>query len=137
MSRLMNLKRDNRGSSAVEFAIAVPVLVSFIWGIFQVGLLFWANAGMQHALGEGARFATLCINPSPACGVPTDAQIQARISSKVFGTQNGTFTVSPPVNGAGFKTLSVTYTTPTNFLFISGPTVTLNKTKKVYIATTT
>ena len=137
MSRLANLKRSERGAAAMEFALAVPVLVSFIWGIFQVGLLFWASAGMQHALGEGARFATLCINPSPECTVPTDAQIQARINDKVFGTQNGTFTVSPPVSGAGFKTLSVTYTTPTNFLFISGPTVTLTKSKKVYIAINT
>ncbi len=121
----------------MEFALAIPVLIMLIWGIFQVGLLFWASAGMQHALGEGARFATLCINPSPTCATPTDAQIQARISSSVWGTNNGTFTVSPPVSGPGFKTLTVSYTAPTNFLFMSGPTVTLSQTKKVYIATTT
>ncbi|HUE79053.1 MAG TPA: TadE/TadG family type IV pilus assembly protein [Sphingomicrobium sp.] len=134
MSRFRILRRSERGAAAMEFALAVPVLIMLIWGIFQVGLLFWASAGMQHALGEGARFATLCINPSPTCANPTDAQIQARISSSVWGTNNGAFTVSPPTSGAGFKTLTVSYTAPTNFLFMSGPTVTLSQSKKVYIA---
>ncbi len=134
MSRFKFLRRDDQGSTAVEFALAIPVLIMLIWGIFQVGLLFWASAGMQHALGEGARFATLCINPGTTCSVPTDTQIQAKISSNVFGTNNGTLTVAAPVSGTGFKTLSVTYTAPTNFLFMSGPTVTLTKSKKVYIA---
>ena len=131
------LKRSERGAAAVEFALAIPVLIMLIWGIFQVGLLFWASAGMQHALGEGARFATLCINPNPTCSTPTNTQIQTRITSSVWGTNNGTFTVSPIVDGAGYKTLTVNYTAPTNFLFMSGPTVTLSQSKKVYIATTT
>lgn len=134
MSPFRILRRNERGAAAVEFALAIPVLIMLIWGIFQVGLLFWASAGMQHALGEGARYATLCINPNPTCTTPTDAQIQARISSSVWGTNNGTFAVPTPVSGAGFKTLTVTYTAPTNFLFMSGPTVTLSQTKKVYIA---
>jgi len=127
MSCVNELRRDERGATVIEFAIALPVLVMFIWGIFQVGLLFWASAGMQHGLGEGARYATIYPTPS-------DTQIQAKIGAKVFGTQNGTLTVSPPTSGAGFKTLSVSYTAPTNFLFMTGPTVTLTQSKKVYIA---
>jgi Flp pilus assembly protein TadG len=134
MTRFIRIRRNQDGAAAIEFAIAVPVLVMFIWGIYQIGLLFWASAGMQHALGEGARYATLCLNPSPTCTIPSDAQIQTKISSKVFGTDNGTFTVATPVTGAGFKTLSVSYTTATNFLFMTGPTVTLTHSKKVYIA---
>ena len=49
----------------IEMAIALPMLILFIYGIFQVGVVFQANAGMQHALGEGARLATLCYNPTP------------------------------------------------------------------------
>lgn len=126
--KLPIVTRDNSGAAAIEFALAVPVLIMFIWGIFQIGLLFWASAGMQHALGEGARLATLY-------PTPTNTQIQTKITSEVFGTQNGTFTASPPVNGTGFKTLSVTYTAPTHFLFMTGPTVTLTRSKKVYVAT--
>jgi len=134
------LRRDEEGAAAVEFAIAVPVLVTMLYGIFQVGLLFQANAGMQHALGEGARYATLCLTPTSAsgCTVPTDANIQARINSKLFGKSDGTFTVAAPVTtNNSYKTLTVTYSRAMNFLFFQGPTVTLTRTKTVYIVQNT
>ena len=59
MKLITALRSNERGAAAVEFALSVPVLVSMIWGIFQLALLFEANAGIQHALGEGARYATL------------------------------------------------------------------------------
>ena len=134
MTTLKSCLFDRRGSSAVEFALAVPVLITMIWGIFQVGLLYQANAGMQHALGEGARFATLCVNvTATSCTAPSDADIKSRMSSKLFGRGTGQFTVQDPVSGTGFKTLRITYTVPMNFLFFPGPTVTLNRSKKAYV----
>lgn len=127
MSKLAFLRRDQRGAAAIEFAIAVPVLVLMIYGIFRLGLLFQANAGMQHALGEGARYATIYPTPS-------DSQIQSRMTDKLFGNGYGAFTVAPPASSTGYKTLTVTYTTPMDFLFVPGPTVTLTRTKKVYVA---
>lgn len=134
--QIQRLMRNERGASMIEFAIAVPVLVLFIYGIFIVGMLFQANAGMQHALGEGARYATLCLNPTPTagCTVPTNTQIQAVINAKLFGKGKGTFTVPEPTGGTGFRTLTVNYTVPTDFLFFPGPTVAMSQSKKVYIA---
>jgi Flp pilus assembly protein TadG len=51
MKQLLRLNKSEDGAAAVEMALALPVLVSMIYGIFQVGLLYQANAGMQHALG--------------------------------------------------------------------------------------
>ena len=80
---LTNLLRTcQRGAATVEFAIAVPVLVVMLYGIFQVGLIFQANAGMQHALGEGARLATLCTPSGSTCTSPTDAAIVAKMTAK-------------------------------------------------------
>ncbi len=93
------LRRCQRGAAAIEFALSVPVLVLLIYGIFQVGLLFQANAGMQHALGEGARYATLCMPTATGCNIHTDAEVVTRMSSKVFGMNIGTFgtpTVTTP-----------------------------------------
>ena len=59
MNAFKQFRRDERGAAAIEFAIAAQVLVALIWGIFQVGLVFQANAGMQHALGEAARLAVI------------------------------------------------------------------------------
>lgn len=134
--RLRKLLSDVRGSSAIEFVIAVPVLVSFVWGIFQVALLFEANAGIQNALGEGARYATLYVPANT--GPPTDALILAKITSSKFGTGNGTFYTACPETcittdaAAHTKLITVTYSQPMSFLFVDGPDVTLTASKLVY-----
>ena len=133
MTMLRILKRNEDGAAAIEMAIALPVLVAMIYGLFQVGLLYQANAGMQHALGEGARYATLCITSGSTCTAPTDTQIKTRISSKLFGKGDGTFTVNDPVPGTGYRDLSVRYSKKMNFLFFNGPTITLNRSKRAYV----
>ena len=135
MIRLPLLRRDERGAAAIEMALALPILVSMIYGIFQVGLLYQANAGMQHALGEGARYATLCIPSGSTCNPPSDMAIKVRIASKLFGKGDGAFTVADPVVGAGYRNLSVTYSRKMTFLFFNGPTVTLTRSKKAYTVT--
>ena len=139
MSALKFLRRDQRGAAAIEFAIAVPVLVVMIYGIFQVGLIYQANAGMQHALGEGARLATLCTPSGNACNSPSDSAIVAKMNEKKFGANIGSFgtpTVTDPGSSACTfcRDLTVTYTVTPNFLFFNGPAVTLTRTKRVYVA---
>ena len=124
---LRRIIRDDRGVAAVEMAFAFPILMIMLWMIIQLGLVFRAVSGMQHALGEGARYAT--IYPRP-----TDTQITQRIQDKVYGSGPGTFTVSSPVSGTGFVTLQVSYSQPTSLLFLPGPTVSLTRSKKVWIA---
>jgi Flp pilus assembly protein TadG len=147
MTRFINLRRDERGAAVIEMAIALPTLVLFLWGIFQVGVAFQANAGMQHALGEGARLATLCYNPSSgSCSVPSDTAIEAKVNEKLFGTVVGDFDVdvSRPADDpdtedvdesdVNYLDLNATFTMPTNFLFFTGPNVSITKTKRVYTA---
>lgn len=130
MRRLRQLLNDRTGSSAIEFAVAVPVLVTIIWGMFQVGILYQANAGMQHALGEAARYATLFPTPS-------DSQIQEKITSARFGVGSGTWG-TPEIttdDTTMTKTITVTYSQPMHFLFFPGPTVNLSANKVIYLAT--
>ena len=136
MRKLLSFCRDNRGTAVIEVAIALPVLIVFIYGIFQVGVAFQANAGMQHALGEGARLATICQNPTAAgvCSVATNDEIEAKITEKVFGTGVGEFTVEDIVDEDDYKDLSVTFTMPTNFLLFEGPDINITRTKRVYVA---
>lgn len=122
------LSGNTNGSASIEFAVAVPVLISMIWGIFQISLLFQAGAGVQNALGQAARYATIYPTPS-------DEQIQELIESSKFGVANGTWsTPTITTDASGYKTISVSYSQPTDFLFFNGPTVTLSRTKRVYLA---
>jgi hypothetical protein len=132
MTMLKILNRDEKGAAAIEMAIALPILVTMIYGLFQVGLLYQANAGMQHALGEGARLATLCIPSGNTCNPPSDVQIKTQMTSKLFGKGDGNFTVNDPVVGTGYRDLSIRYSKKMNFLFIVGPTITLNRSKRAY-----
>jgi Flp pilus assembly protein TadG len=130
--RLIKLRRDEEGAAAVEMALALPVLLVLIYGIFQIGIIMSASAGMQHALGEGARYAT--IYPTPA-----DSAIVTRMQSKVFGMNIGTFstpTVTTPATSVctNCRLLTVTYTVTPNFLFFNAPPVTLTRTKQVYLS---
>ncbi len=131
MRFIRKLGKNAQGLAAVEFALILPVLIVAVWGIFQIGLLFEANSGMQHALGEGARYATL-YDYSTDDHMPTDESIKARMNAKLFGTGGGAFKVEDPVDGTGFKTLTITYTRSMDFLFFKGPTMTFSRSKKVY-----
>ncbi len=127
MSRVLRLKSDERGAAVIEMAFGLPVLIIILWAIIQFGLMFRAMAGIQHALGEGARLATIYPRPN-------DADIKARISAKVYGIQPGTFTVINPVAGKGYLDLAVHYTQPTSLLLLPGPTIDVTKTKRVWVA---
>jgi Flp pilus assembly protein TadG len=125
------IRSDQRGAAVIEMAIALPVLILFIYGIFVVGQLFQASAGMQHALGEAARLATIYPTPS-------DADLRAKMAAKKFGTQSGTLSALAIADGGTpaipYKDLSLTYTQPTDFLFFNGPNVSITRTKRVYLA---
>ena len=133
MIRLRDL-RDEAGSAAMEFAFAVPVLILMIWGIFQIAMVLQASAGVQQALGEGARYATIFNTSTNAR--PTDAQISSKITSAKFGIRNGTWH-TPVISTAnetasGYIDITVQYDVPTNFLFFHGPNVSLTQSKRVY-----
>jgi Flp pilus assembly protein TadG len=121
------LTRDERGAAAIETAFALPIFIMLLWAIIQFGLMFRATAGMQHALGEGARYAT--IFPRPA-----DADVKAFVKAKVYGIGPGTFADPVITSGPGYLDLSVNYKQPTSLLLLPGPTIDVTKTKRVWVA---
>ena len=137
-----NLSRDDRGAAAVEMAFALPVLVVMLYAFVQLAEVYRAVAGMQQALGEGARYATLCLSQSASgCTAPTAAQVKTKINSSVYGIGPGTFTVADPTLGtsgtASYYDLTVSYSQPTNLLIFPGPTMSLSRSKRVWISTST
>ena len=133
MIRRKILGRDERGVAAIEMAFALPILLLFVFGIFQFGVILQANAGIQHALGEGARYATLYPKPS-------DSLIVSKMSDAVFGLNVGTFstpTVTTPATSdcTNCRLLTVNYTVTPDFVFFAGPQITLVRSKRVYVST--
>lgn len=131
MKRLIGIVRDRRGAAVIEMAFALPALVVMIWAIVQLGLVFRAMSGIQHALGEGARFATIYPQPD------NDA-IEAKITDAVYGIGPGTFEIKDPVagsaDGSAYLDLEVTYTQSTDLLLLPGPTISVSRSKRVWVA---
>ncbi|GAA1889756.1 hypothetical protein GCM10009715_39470 [Paeniglutamicibacter psychrophenolicus] len=48
-------KTDQRGASAVEFAIVLPLLLTLLLGIIEFGFLFNQQISLTQAAREGAR----------------------------------------------------------------------------------
>lgn len=128
--RLGSIAPDHRGVSAVEFAILAPVLMAFIIGIAQLGVIFFANAGLKSAVGEGVRYAT--IYPRP-----TTEQIKIRIADRRFGLQPENLS-APTVtqgkaNGRDYLDVEVRYQVPMDFMFFLTQPVTLIERRRVFV----
>lgn len=69
-----------RGTSAIEFAIILPVLLVFLLGIMDTGRLLWVYNTLHRATDAAARCAS--INPIDCA---TTAQIQSKAADSAWG----------------------------------------------------
>jgi Flp pilus assembly protein TadG len=137
------ISRDQDGVAAIEMAFALPVLIVMIWMFVQLAEVYRAVAGIQQGLGEGARYATLCLTPSSTsgCSIPPPDQITAKINAAVYGIGPGVFTTTVPAVqtdatfGGKYYDLSVNYTQHTSLLLVPGPDISVTRSKRVWVAT--
>ena len=61
LALLARHRKNCRGSAAVEFAFAMPLMMGIILGSFEMGRMFWIDQAISHALSKTARHAM--INP--------------------------------------------------------------------------
>lgn len=125
---LRRIGHNQDGATAIELAFILPVMLTFIFGILQLGMILQGQAGLSHALGQGARMATLYPTPD-------DAAIKQKMQTSVFKAQNfGSYVVSEPVHSGLSMRLHVKYTMPMKFLMVSLPDIVIQKEKIVYTA---
>lgn len=129
MKRLVNLFRQTRGASAVEFALVAPAFILILVGLAQLGIVFFANAGLNNALAEGARSATIYPRPTPE-------EVEANINAARFGLEPANLTINDFVyvdNGGTTHTdIQMTYTLSLNFIVREMP-ITLQQSRRVYL----
>ena len=54
--------KSEKGASAVEFALILPILIILVFGIFEFGIAFNNYITITHAAREGARIAAVDLN---------------------------------------------------------------------------
>jgi Flp pilus assembly protein TadG len=77
---MKKMLHDQKGVAAVEFAIVVPLLVVFIFGIIEFGLVFYNKAMITNASREAARAGIVFRDPSA-----TIAEIQTVVANYCNG----------------------------------------------------
>lgn len=65
MRRFSKILSGERGASAVEFAIILPILIMLIFGIIQFGIAFNKYIAVTHAVREGVRLAAVGLYEDP------------------------------------------------------------------------
>jgi hypothetical protein len=130
---IRKLSRNESGVAVIELAFALPILIALLWMIIQLGLVFRAMSGVQHALGEGARAATLW-------PVPAVSDIEETMAQAVWGIGPGEFEIIEAIpgtaDGSDYLDLEVTYVQKTDLLVLPGPTISVSRSKRVWVADT-
>jgi len=90
--------RDQRGASALEFALLAPLFFLLVFGIIALGMVFWTQVGLQHGVQMAARCASvntlLCPNSNPDAITAYAAQ-----QALGLGLPASTFAYSVPACG--------------------------------------
>ena len=112
------MARTERGASAVEFAIVLPVLFLVIAGIVDFGRFFFTQIQVTNASREGARAAVVL--PSPA---PSDmTAITQRALAGAAGVPGAAATVLTTCPAASPSNATVLVTAPFDWI-IMGPAI--------------
>ncbi|KAB0265762.1 TadE/TadG family type IV pilus assembly protein [Microvirga brassicacearum] len=79
------LRNDERGATAIEFALIAPVFLALVMGIFHLSLLGFTIANLNYAVEKGARCSAIATNcpdvatfyygPSPAPVFTSDSAV--------------------------------------------------------------
>ena len=59
MRPFLRFARDDQGASAAEFALVLPLLLAFIFGIIDVGRFMWQYNQAEKATQVGVRYAVV------------------------------------------------------------------------------
>ena len=128
--RTIRLLLDAQGAATIEFAIALPLLATFMIGVLQFGMVLQANGALRNALGDGIRYAK--VHPSATQTEVLDQTraglsgiAQSGITSLTF--QRGT------QNGADYGEISISYQMQPMIPFAPLPPITLSQSKTAYL----
>ena len=107
-------RRTERGATAVEFALIVPLLIVLVLGIVEFGHAFQVQGTLSAAAREGVRLMALQNDPAAA-----RAAVRNAATSLKPGITDAQIAISPvscPVLNGGSTSVRLTITYPMPYL---------------------
>jgi Flp pilus assembly protein TadG len=95
-------RRRQRGQAIVEFALIVPLLVTFAMSALDFGRLFYYDLQFQNALREGARYAA---RHSTSSTLSTDVQTVVQDEGNLPSGSLASVTVTKVTGSLGSETI--------------------------------
>lgn len=125
------LVRDSRGAALTEFALILPVLITLLLGVLNMGVYFFAKNSVENAIDEVARDAAIFPTPS-------QSEMQTIFDDELLKTEaSGTVTLSiqngTSSNGTKYVDLSTSYSIPVNLVFVDLGSIPARAERRVYL----
>ena len=104
--------RDQRGAAAAEMALILPLLMTLMFGSFELGNYFWNEHKVVKGVRDAARFAGRQPFSKFSCSAVTDSTVETQIknlartgqlasgTAKINGWTNTDVTVGVSCNSA-------------------------------------
>ena len=127
---LRRLAANRHGVTAIEAAIALPVLLMILLGLFEFSMAMRYQAAYNDAVSVGARYASL----SPT---PSTADVRSRVlSSSSVSLTNATVTVTSGTSASGrtYYDVVISSSYQVKIPFVKVPAVALSARKRAYVA---
>lgn len=140
LRNLANLCREDRGATAIEFAILAPVIIGFMFGVLQIGTMMQASNAIRSVTAETARYALVEYQKGKE---PDNAAIKTRAYSIADGAPyllNKDY-LSISINDAANQrvigvreiTVSVAYKVPTTLPLFDFIAPTVSHTRPIFV----
>lgn len=124
------LLRDRRGAAAIDFALALPVLLMLIVGVMQLGMALQASSGVRELIGRAGRTAIIEFQATPQ---PSTAAFVTRIEQRAgnggYGLRGDLVEAAVATSDdqvAGVQTVTITVSYPHSMQTPPMPAVTIN-----------
>jgi Flp pilus assembly protein TadG len=87
---------SERGQTAVEFALVIPVMLLFLLGVFEVGRTYFNNETLSTAARDGARAGAIHTGATDAV---IKADVVAAVKANAVGLNLSNIVVTPTCPG--------------------------------------
>lgn len=124
------LSQDTRGVGAVEFALALPLLLLFILGAHQLGQAFYADSDLKNAVAAGATLASRYPQPPDEAIVEAITNNLIRLDPQKLAGPTVSHGVEP--GGYHFVDIEASYPIEFDLIFTSVAPISINETRRVY-----
>lgn len=131
MKNFFRYLKDREGTVAVEFAMVGVLFLTFLFGIIEVGRVFWTWNTLQYAVETTARYAI--VHKSATNGDLVTYAANSMSGIKVDASKLSVTTVPTTVSGISFIEVTGTYAYKSIVPFLPAAINSVNLTAKARV----